>query len=393
MKEVQHSSTSLVLRVGILGTAAIARRSILPALLSLPDHYRVVGIASRSMDAASAFVNELENAPSHGTGPSQIKPHGSYASLLEDPSVDAVYVPLPNGLHYEWVSRALRAGKHVLCEKSLGCTLQETEDMVALAEANDLALVENFQFRFHHQLQVLREWTGLGGHVASGGTDSSKEGSAEVAKSKQGDGLESVSVHEQDETSKNVIGDLRAVRCSFGFPPFPDRDNIRYQKELGGGALLDAGAYMMKIAALLMGDAIQVEAASLVKDEEYGVDVHGGGCLVDPGTGVTAHIAFGFDHYYQCGVEVWGSKGRVRTNRLFTAKANVQPVFEIETAEGGREERVLQADDHFVNMLRHFHSVCVSHQPEKRAEENRQNRLQARLLEDFRAMAERIEGA
>ena len=370
MKEPQYSSASSVLGIGILGTATIARRSILPALLSLPDHFRVVGIASRSMEAASALVDEVANASS------QIKPHGSYASLLEDPSVDAVYVPLPNGLHYEWVSKALKAGKHVLCEKSLGCTLQETEDMIALAEANDLALVENFQFRFHHQLQVLREWTGLGGQVARGGTDSSNEGSEDVAKSKQ-----------------NIIGDLRAVRCSFGFPPFPDRDNIRYQKELGGGALLDAGAYMMKIVTLLLGEKVQVQAASMVEDPASGVDVHGGGCLVDPGTGVTAHIAFGFDHYYQCGVEVWGSKGRVRTNRLFTAKANVQPVFEIETAEGGREERVLPADDHFVNMLRHFHSVCVSHQPEKRAEENRQNRLQARLLEEFRTMAGRVEGA
>lgn len=271
--------------------------------------------------------------------------------MIEDASIDAVYVPLPNALHHEWVMKALDAGKHVLCEKSLGCTEREAMDMVGRAEENGLALVENFQFRFHQQLEELRDLIGLG------------------------------------DVRKNVIGDLRTVRCSFGFPPFPDAHNIRYQRELGGGALLDAGAYMLKIAAIILGDHIAVRAASLVTDPELDVDLHGSGCLLDPDTGVTAHVAFGFDHHYRCGVEVWGSEGLVRTNRLFTAHANVEPVFEIETASGGREEHTCSPDNHFVNMLRHFHSVCNPHQREQREEEYRQNLVQARLLGEFQKVA------
>jgi len=326
--------------IGVLGAANIAQRSILPALASLPDQFKIEGVASRFINKAKSIAKQYE-----------CKAFDSYLSLLQDKSIDAVYIPLPTGLHFEWVMNALHSGKHVLCEKSLACTKKEVAEMVEVARGRNLALVENFQFRFHRQLRELQRLVGLD------------------------DGVES------------SIGDIRTIRCSFGFPPFPDQDNIRYQKKLGGGALLDAGAYTIKVATLLLGANVEVSTASLIADDTFGVDIHGSGCLINPDTGITAHIAFGFDHYYQCGVEIWGAKGRLRTNRLFTARADMNPVFEIETADHGLEKHSIAKDDHFVNMLRHFHELCAIDQGPKRAEEYAQNLVHAELLDSFRQKA------
>ena len=326
------------IKIGVLGAALIAERSILPALALMPEHFELVGLASRSLDKAQNLAAEYGAEAFPG-----------YEALLNDESINAVYIPLPNALHYPWVQRALEAGKHVLCEKSLGCTLEEVQALVALAEARNLALVENFQFRFHQQLQELKTLI--------------------------------------NPERKPIIGELRTLRCSFGFPPFKDANNIRYQKKLGGGALLDAGAYTLKAASIILGEDLQVAAASLVGSASQEVDIHGSGCLIQPSQGITAHLAFGFDNYYQCGVEIWGSEGRIRTNRLFTAGPQVKPVLEIETKDGGRQDRILNEDHHFVNMLAHFHRLCQRDARALRAIESQQNLVQARLMNDFRIKA------
>jgi predicted dehydrogenase len=115
------------------------------------------------------------------------------------------------------------------------------------------------------------------------------------------------------------IGELRCVRASFGFPPFPDAGNIRYQPELGGGALLDVGAYPIKISQILLGENLSVTAAKTFVDSEKCVDIWGGGFLSQNDGPLFSEIAFGFDHHYQCGIELWGSRGKLTANRLFTA--------------------------------------------------------------------------
>lgn len=327
------------IRMGIMGTAAIATRSIIPALQRMPNRFELYAVASRSLAKAEA------EAQLHG-----IQAYGSYEALLNDPNVEAVYIPLPNALHREWVLRALEAGKHVLCEKSLGTSLEEVNEMVEAAKTRHLALVENFQFRFHDQLRTLKSYLGMDGAVSR-------------------------------------IGALRTVRCSFGFPPFADQENIRYSRELGGGALLDAGAYMTKIVHILLGDQAELQGAALVYDPAMGVDLHGSGTFVEPQTGLTAHVAFGFDHFYQCGVEVWGTQGRLRTNRLFTARADFSPVFELETASAGLHTVSLPPDDHFVNMLNYFGTLCVPEQEAHRMKEYSENLRQAAMLQDFRDKA------
>ena len=320
------------LNIGVIGCAQIAERSVIPAMQALAEYFTVVGVASRDASKADAYADRLGVSAVVG-----------YDALLDIPDLNAVYIPLPNGLHAEWIEKALDKGLHVLVEKSLACSLEEVQRLNQLAEAKGLALVENFQFRFHRQLQVVQNV------VASG-----------------------------------RLGALRCVRSSFGFPPFPDADNIRYDQALGGGALLDAGAYTLKVSQLLMGMDLKVSAANLNSEAGSEVDIWGGAYLQQKDGALFAELAFGFDQQYQCSLEIWGSKGRLTTNRLFTAPPGYCAELIIESGME-REVIAVEPDNHFENMLQHFYRLATV--ADGRAAEYAQNINQARLIAEVFALA------
>ena len=315
------------LNIGIIGCAQIAERSVIPAIQSLSELFVIAGVASRDIDKARAYADRLGLCPIEG-----------YDALLELPDLDAVYIPLPNSLHAEWIEKSLNRGLHVLVEKSLACNHADAIRLNELASLKGLALVENFQFRFHPQLKAI-----------------------------------------QDLVRSGRIGELRCVRSSFGFPPFPDEDNIRYDKSLGGGALLDAGAYTLKISQIFLGHNLTVSAANLERDEGYEVDIWGGAYLKQNGGSLFSEVAFGFDHQYQCNLELWGSKGRITTKRLFTAPPGYVAEINI---ENGMEQEVLliEPTNHFENMLCHFYGLA--NDPTGRDLEYKQNIKQAQLIEE-----------
>lgn len=314
-------------KIGVLGTANIARRSILPALLSLGDLYEVVGIASRNINKANLFANQFDIPAFEG-----------YQSII-DSDIDAIYIPLPNGLHYEWVNKSLERGLHVLVEKSLACSMSEVIYLNNLAKEKDLVLLENFQFRFHRQFSRILEL---------------------VFEEKQ-------------------IGELRNVRSSFGFPPFSDSENIRYSKDLGGGSLYDAGAYPLKISQLLLGLNLVVDGAFFKIDSDKKIDLYGSIQLVNQENTVSSQVAFGFDNAYQCGLELWGSNGRLTVDRVYTCPPSLSTKILIENEEGSKSINI-EPDNHFVNMLIYFHSLINDHGT--CLSEYIYNIDQARLLED-----------
>lgn len=320
------------LRIGILGAAKIAVKSMIPAILDLPEKYILAGIASRDSNKALEIANMFD-----------VHAVGSYDDILNTSLVDIIYIPLPNASHFEWVKKALERGLHVLVEKSLGCNLQEVTTLNKIANDKGLILVENFQFRFHSQLQFIIKLV-----------------------------------------NDSKIGELRCLRSSFGFPPFPDHDNIRYKKELGGGALLDVGAYPLKIAQVFLGYDLGVAAANLSIDHEKQVDIWGGAYLKQKTGSLFAEIAFGFDHLYQCNLELWGSKGKIYTNRIFTAPPGYSPEIVVETSEG-KEIIHLKADHHFKNMLEHVFNLHKGIGDVE--EEYQQNIHQARLIEELKNIA------
>lgn len=290
-------------RVGVLGCADIAWRRTLPAMLAVPEIELSV-VASRSAAKADRFAERFGGVPVEG-----------YEKVLADPAIDAVYLPLPVHLHSLWTERALTAGKHVLVEKPLAGNAADTRRMLALARDRGLVLYENFMFLHHSQ------------HAA-------------VARL----------------VSEGAIGELRNFDSVFTIPPRPPGD-IRYDPDLGGGALLDIGLYPIRAAMMLVGE-LDVVGAVLCRDPDRGT-VLSGSVLASAAGGVAVTATFGMEHSYRTGYVLSGSTGRISSERVFTPPDSHQPVLRIDRQDH-REEIVLPADTQFINVLRRF-AAAVRH--------------------------------
>jgi dTDP-3,4-didehydro-2,6-dideoxy-alpha-D-glucose 3-reductase len=318
-----------LIKIGILGCANIAKRYVIPSIMELSDYFTIIGIASRTKEKAYHFSNKFN-----------IDTFVGYETLLENKNIDAVYIPLPNALHAEWIEKAFDKNLHVLVEKSLATTFHDVKRLNEIALEKNLVLVENFQFRFHKQLSAIKNFL-----------------------------------------KKGVIGELRSVRSSFGFPPFPDEDNIRYKIELGGGALLDAGAYPVKISQIFLGNDIEAGSSNLWFDSNKGVDIWGGAYLTQKNGNLFSEIAFGFDNHYQCNLELWGSKGKITANRIFTCPPGAEAEIILETS-GSEKIIKVKPDNHFTNMLLHFYKLIQTKNGVET--EYTQNINQGRLLKEIR---------
>jgi predicted dehydrogenase len=207
-------------RWGVLGCADIAVKKVIPGMLgSALSH--VVAIASRSQDRARAVASDL-GIPRHYAG---------YQALLEDPEIEAVYIPLPNHLHAEWTLAAAAAGKHVLCEKPLALTSAQARLMVEACDHAGVKLMEAFMYRFHPM------WVEVRRMVAGG-----------------------------------VIGELLAIQSVFSYRNV-DPNDIRNISEYGGGALMDIGCYPVNVARMLFDAEPTGVKGAIRRDEVFGTDV------------------------------------------------------------------------------------------------------------------------
>lgn len=318
--------------IGVLGTANIAERFIIPTLLELGNYFDLKYIAGRSQEKANDFAHRFNCSPLY-----------SFQELMDRSDIQAVYIPLPNSLHYRWVKQALLQDKHVLVEKSMGCTTEEVIELNEIAKERNLVLLENFQFRFHKQLLEIKRLI--------------KEG---------------------------TLGEIRQIRSAFGFPPFNDSNNIRYQKELGGGALLDAGAYPLKVAQEILDSSLYVDSASLFVDPNLEVDLWGSAQLKNSQNKVTVQAAFGFDNAYMCSLEIWGSEGILRSNRIFTSPPGVKAQLQLIT-KTGQQTIEIPEDNHFKNILKVFHSYIIGE--EDCIKEYEANIQQAKLISQLKVKA------
>jgi len=190
-----------------------------------------------------------------------------------------------------------------------------------------------------------------------------------------------------DIINNKSLGEIKFIRSSFCFPPFKDIDNIRYNNKLGGGALLDAGAYTIKVSAIILGDETEVIAAIAETDQIRNIDIGGGGLIVKKNGSAYSEISFGFNHFYQCNLEIVFSSGKLTANRIFTAPPGFNSELIIES-EGNAKEVKHISDNHFKKLINHFHDLIIF--PDKREDEYRQNLHQAELIQQFRNASRKI---
>jgi predicted dehydrogenase len=288
-------------RWGILGTANIARGQFLP------------GLRHAGGMAAAVAGRDLARAREYASANGVDRAVEGYQSLIDDPGIDALYIPLPNSLHAEWTIAALRAGKPVLCEKPLTGQLTDTERVLEVAQETGTLLWEAFVFPFQEQLTQVRQL------VADG-----------------------------------VIGELREIQSSFHFN-VTRPDNIRMQADLEGGALRDVGCYPIRLAFELFGEEHET-AQGRSEPGGHGVDIETWGILGYDG-GRQLLVSSGMRRAYDAFSRLLGSTGQIHlTNPFHPAKGDSYTVF-----ARGAEPRTVPAADvpSFAPAIAHIQQVLA----------------------------------
>jgi predicted dehydrogenase len=294
------------LRWGILGVAAINNR-ILPSLLRARN-VELRAIASRSLDKAKSAA-QAAGIP---------VAHGSYAALLDDPNIDAVYIPLPNTLHDEWTRKAAERGKHIWCEKPLCTTAAAAQSLVDFCRAKGVKLMDGFMWPHHPRTAHLRSFLDSGG-----------------------------------------IGEIRRVGGAFTFQMKPlDPNNIRLKPDMGGGSLLDVGSYPVYGIRWAFGaEPVRAMATALMQN---GVDVEMNSILI-LADGRMGTFDCGFTLPFRGWMEIVGTEGTVEVPEMwlplpratYTIRREGKPV----------EEVVIEGEDQIQLMIENFGRAVIENQP------------------------------
>lgn len=342
-----------MVKIGIICPSEIAFRRFLPALQKVNNkvEFTAIGIASPQEwfgDLSKVPVEQIEEQQSRECAKAQtfIDQYGGkiiigYEALISSEDIDAVYLPLPPALHFHWAQKALEAGKHVFLEKPSTTCLKDTDELIRIASKKGLALHENYMFIYHRQLETI-----------------------------------------QNIVRSGEIGDVRLYRISFGFP-LRQMNDFRYNKKLGGGALLDAGGYCLKYANYLLGDSAIIVTAQANDVDGFDVEMYGSATMVN-NQGTVAQIAFGMDNDYKCDIEIWGSKGTITSNRILTAPVDFVPQYTIKKNQEF-ETRDLPSDDAFLKSIERFVD-CIENTDNRKNEYSILHK-QEELVEQFKIMS------
>lgn len=282
---------------GVLGTANIARGCTIPGM-KLTENCELYAVAGRSLEKAEAFQKEFGFQ----------KAYEGYEALLEDPEVQAVYIPLPNDLHLKWVKAALQKGKHVLCEKPLALNAKEAKEMYRTAEENGVILMEAYAYLHSPYVEALKK------DIADG-----------------------------------IIGDIDYIDTAFVTQGY--KEDFRLHREQGGGAMYDLGCYCTTMILSLTDsepDFVRADA----EFSELGVDLMTAG-LIRFKNGVRASFNVGmilgensnsrFDRLY-----IHGSKGNIRSEVEYNQEGELS--YRIFTKEGVTERKVLVSQNYSLEL-------------------------------------------
>ncbi len=294
-----------LLRWGILSTAKIARTKIIPAIAA-STYGEVVAIGSRAPEPAQACAQAFGIPTAYG----------SYQALLDDPTVDAIYNPLPNDQHVDWSIKALEAGKHVLCEKPLGLDAADVKRLIAASEAYPhLRVMEAFMYRFHPQWQAVKQWV-----------------------------------------EEGAIGEVRALQAFFNYNNHEPL-NIRNNPATGGGALMDVGCYGISVARWMFGVEPSQVIGQFDLHPEFRVDRMSSTLLQFPGGGQASVMCSTKTESGQ-GVYISGTQGSITLERPFYC-VDDEPNRVVVRRSGMVETHEFAGMDHYRFMVDHI-AQCIA---------------------------------
>jgi xylose dehydrogenase (NAD/NADP) len=287
---------------GILSTAKIAIEQLIPAIKrsSNGEVYAIASSSGKAKRIAEQFQIPVV--------------YESYEALLADPTIDAVYIPLPNNMHYEWVIKTAKTKKHVLCEKPAALNAGQVEEMLLACHKNGVIFMEAFMYRFHPQHEKVKELI-----------------------------------------KENAIGNVKAMRAFFSFNMDDREGNIRLNPNLGGGALYDIGSYCINSLRNILGtEPLSIEALGELNED--GVDTSTAAVLVFPNN-VFATFTCSFDAEMKNEYEIIGTKGSIRIPHAYRPDLqNGRGIVQLFN-ENGYKEFTITADQYLLE-VEHF-AECI----------------------------------
>lgn len=319
---------------GVIGTAGIARSCTIPGMIQAYN-CELYAIAGRSIDKAEQFKEKFGFE----------KAYGSYKELLDDPEVEAVYIALPNTLHYEWAVKAMKSGKHVLCEKPLAPCEKQVKELFDKAKENHVYLMEAFAYQHSPYITAIKK-----------------------------------------EIEDGTIGEVRYIDSAFITSDY-NKENIRMRRETLGGCTYDLGVYSTSLTlGLLNEEPAKVEASAIFSEEK-----------IDKLTSVVMEFADGKKAAFTCGMtlatdqdrrldrlEIDGTKGSI-TGTKFAFNGDGELSYTIRTDEGQEEVKTVEVPQNYRLEVEQF-GRCIdeNEKPAVTEEFSLKNvRLVERILEEI----------
>ena len=296
------------IRWGILSTAKIGREKVIPAIQK-STVCEVLAIASRQKENADEEASKLNIQ----------KAYGSYEELLNDPEIDAVYIPLPNHLHVDWSIKALQAGKHVLCEKPIGLSAEEAKKLLDTSrQYPHLKIMEAFMYRFHPQWQKAKD-------LVNGGK----------------------------------IGELKTIHSFFSYYNI-DPNNIRNQNDKGGGGLMDIGCYNISLSRFVFDDEPKKVLGVVEYDPDTKTDRLASGILQFPKGNSVFTCSTQLIPYQR--VNIFGTEARIEIEIPFNAPPDKATRLWLHS-KTGTEEMVFDVIDQYTLEADRFSKAILEDSP------------------------------
>jgi dTDP-3,4-didehydro-2,6-dideoxy-alpha-D-glucose 3-reductase len=293
-----------MLKFAVIGCGNIAQKSAIPALINS-------GVSSISVciDTNTERGKEI-------TEKYDLPFETSMEEAFRKYSFDAVYISTPNATHKKIIINAANNKKHILCQKPIISNIEEANEVTYYSKLNNVAIMEGFMYQFHSQHKFVNDLIDTG-----------------------------------------EIGTPFHYQAWFGFPPISPND-FRYNKSLGGGAILDAGSYTIHSARHFF-KCEPIHIHSILENEGHDVEVRGT-AMLDFGNSRTAHLVFGFNNMYQNKYIIWGTNGVITLDRAFALPPNYESILTLEK-QGLKKEILMQPCNHFIEEIKYFAQNVNNH--------------------------------